>query len=105
MWEVSSGNNICTIKHEIPNPDIYLSPNSKIVLIKSGDGKRLRWWNTLTKKPIINEIELERSYRDVYYSPNSKRIFIAGYSARSDNAPGKVSIKVFDAGIYPPSPN
>ncbi len=97
MWEVSSGNNICTIKHEIPNPDIYLSPNSKIVLIKSGDGKRLRWWNTLTKKPIINEIELERSYRDVYYSPNSKRIFIAGYSARSGNAPGKVSIKVFDA--------
>ena len=40
---------------------------------------------------------MERSYRDIYYSPNSKRIFIAGYTARSGNSPGKVSIKVFDA--------
>ena len=97
MWDVSNGDKICTVKHEIQNPDIYLSPNSEIISIKSGDGRRLRWWNTQTKQPIIDEIKLERSYRDVYYSPNSKRIFIAGYTARSGNSPGKVSIKVFDA--------
>ena len=92
MWDVSSGEKICTVKHKISNPDIHLSPNSEIVSIKSGNGRNLRWWNTITSQPIIDEIKLERSYRDVYYSPNSKRIFIAGYTAH----PGKVSIKVLN---------
>ena len=90
MWDVSSGEKICTVKHKISNPEIHLSPNSEIISIKSGNGRNLRWWNTITSQPIIDEIKLERSYRDVYFSPNSKRVFIAGYSS------GKVSIKVFN---------
>ena len=40
MWDVSSGEKICTVKHKTPNPDIYLSPNSEICLLYTSPSPR-----------------------------------------------------------------
>jgi len=97
IWDILSGKEKCApIEHKLNNPSIYVSPDSSVACLKSSNGRKLRWWSTISSNPIVEEMTLERGYRDVYFSPNNQRIFIAGYTARAGIFPGKVSIKVFD---------